>query len=435
MAEDKDKNKKPKSKAWVIEQAQREVDTAQEAFDRAAPGVMKNRAKTELDRAKERLAELRQTGRRARKATTAVEEAQAAVDAAAKTADPKDDEAAQKQLRDAQRKAERTGEARDTARAEARQVFLSALGPQIAEAIREFPQLRDFFRQAIAEGWNADKQRLELNNSENPWYDWWQKRGSYWQAGFERQFRGSATKQEWVEDLDKAREIIDAAAKKAGVVLTEQERQNLSRRYWYSEWQADPAALESWMQQRRRKKEEQGTNVIDGEEPTVPVPVDRNSKIRELAALAEAYGLEYDANTLGVWADKILDPKVNTDGIEDDLFLEQLVTDAQGRYAPFADRISAGLNMRQIAGGYINEMSRLLEIPVGDIRLTPSQMNPLLLKALTDVDKETGEPKRTPLWEFAKQIRQSDDWQVTDNARDTYMSAASKFARALGLAG
>jgi len=431
MAEDK----KKKSPAWVIEQAQREVEVAQERVDNATSTVTKRQAQSDLDEAKSRLAELKRTSRRARKATGAVEEAQAAVDAAAKTADPKDDEAAQKQLRDAQRKAERTGEAKTEARNEAREVFYAAMGPQIAEAIRQFPQLRDFFRQAIAEQWNAAKMERELSDPSNPWSEWWKAKSPYWKQGYAAQFGANVTPGDWKTKIDRSLEIIDAAAKKAGVVLTEQERQNLSRRYWYSEWQADPAALESWMQQRRRKKEEQGTNVIDGEEPTVPVPVDRNSKIRELAALAEAYGLEYDANTLGVWADKILDPKVNTDGIEDDLFLEQLVTDAQGRYAPFADRISAGLNMRQIAGGYINEMSRLLEIPVGDIRLTPSQMNPLLLKALTDVDKETGEPKRTPLWEFAKQIRQSDDWQVTDNARDTYMSAASKFARALGLAG
>jgi hypothetical protein len=429
MAEDK----KKRSPAWVIEQAQREVEAAQERLDNATSTVTKRQAKSDLDEAKARLAELRRTSRRARKATGAVEEAQAAVDAAAETPGTADDEAAQAQLTAAQRRAERTGEARDTARTEAREAFYAAMGPQIAEAIKQFPQLRDFFRQAIAEQWNAAKMARELSDPDNPWSEWWNAKSPYWKQGYAAQFGANVTAGDWADNIRRSLEIIDAAARDAGVALTEQERQNLARRYWYSEWQDDPAALESWMQQRRRTKEEQGTNIVD--DGTAPVAVDRNSKIRELSALAELYGLEYDDATLGIWADKILDPKVNTDGIEDRLFIEQLVTDAQGRYAPFADRITADTNLRQIAGGYINEMSRLLEIPVGDIRLTPGQMSPLLYKALTDVDPETGKPKRTPLWEFSKQVRQSDEWQMTDNARDDYMSAASKFARALGLAG
>jgi len=431
MAEDKDN--KSKSRPWVIEQAQREVESAQAAVDRATPGVLKDRAERELKEAKQRLSLLRRTSRKDRQADARAKEAQDALDAAAKTPSKADDRRAQKQLEEAQAKAGKTEERKDKVRSESRDVFYSALGPQIAEAIKRFPELRDFFRQAVAEQWDEQKIRRELTKSDNPWSEWYGAKSPYWKAGFAAQFGPDATPGEWKAKLDTALKAIDVAAKDASVVLTEQERQNLARRWWYSEWRTDNDALVSWMQQRRRTKEEQGTNVID--DGRAPVPVDRNSKIRELAALAEAYGLEYGSDILGIWADKILDPKVNTNGIEDKLFLEQLVTDAQGRYAPFADRISADTNLRQIAGGYISEMSRLLEIPVGDIRLAPGQMNPLLLKALTDVDQETGQPKRTPLWEFSKQIRQSDDWQMTDNARDTYMSAASKFARALGLAG
>lgn len=434
MAEDKKDPKK--SPSWVIEQAQREVDDAQERLKNATSTVTKRQAKSDLDKAKARLAELRQTSRRARKATSAVESAQAAVDAAAKTPDKADDAAAEKQLRDATRRAERTGEARDTARSEAREVFYSAMGPQIAEAIKQFPQLRDFFRQAIAEQWNSAKMELELSNPENPWSDWWKAKSPYWKQGYAAQFGAGVTPGDWQTKIDQALEAIDVAAEDKGVVLTEQERQNLARRYWYSEWSTDNDALLSWMQQRRATKEEQGTNVVDGEETTDPLlPANRNTKIRELAALAEAYGMSYDDATLGMWADSILDPKKNVNGIQDTRFTEMLVQDARGRYAPFGDQITADMSLRQIAGGYISEMARLLELSPADIRLTPEGMNPMLYKALTDVDLETGQPKRTPLWEFSKQIRQSDDWQMTDNARDTYMSAASKFAKSLGLAG
>ena len=432
MAEEKKDPKK--SPSWVIEQAQREVKNAQDALDRAAPGVMKDRAKGELDEAKERLAELRRTSRRARKTSKAAEQAQAAVEAAARTPSTVDDEAAQRKLRDANRRAEAAGEAKTEARTEARDVFYSALGPQIAEAIRQFPQLRDFFRQAVAEQWDAQKIRRELIKPDNPWSEWYGAKSPYWKAGFAAQFGPDATPGEWDTKINQALEAIDAAAEDKGVVLTEQERQNLARRWWYSEWRTDNDALLSWMQQRRATKEQQGTNVTDGVADPL-LPANRNSKIRELAALAEAYGLSYDNDTLGMWADSILDPKKNVNRIQDTKFTELLVQDSRSRYAGFGDQISADMSLRQIAGGYISEMSRLLELSPGDIRLTPEGMNPLLQRALTDVDPETGKPRRIPLWEFSKQIRQSDDWQMTDNARDTYMSAASKFARALGLAG
>jgi hypothetical protein len=429
MAEEKkDRRKEP----WVVQQARQAVKTAEEKVESANTTATKKTAQDDLKKAKDRLESLLKSARRSRRATTSVSEAEKAVEAAKKTPGRADDRAAEKALSDAQRRAERTGEKKKESRESARDFFYSEMGPFIAEAVREFPQLRDFFRQAVAGGWDAAKQLRELNNPENAWFDWWQKRGSYWQAGFQRQYKAGVTKGQWDEDLKKSREIIVAAAKEAGVTLTEEQITSMSRRYWYSEWQADPDALSAFMQRRSRQQREGAP--VDGETDPL-LPVNRNTKIRELAALAEAYGLEYDEQTLGLWADKILNPKVNTNGIEDSRFIEQLVLDAKGRYAPFADQISADTSLRQLAGGYISEMIRLLELSPGDVRLTPGGMNPLLQRALTDVDPESGKPRRVPLWEFSKQIRQSDDWQMTDNARDRYMSAASKFSKALGLAG
>ena len=434
MAEER---KNPKNQAWVIEQAQREVEAAQERVKRATSRVTKNQAKDDLETAKARLAELMQANRRDRRAQSAVEQAQAAVDAAAETPGKADDRKAQERYDEATARAERTGENKRDTRNEAREAFYAAMGPQIAEAIKQFPELRDFFQQAIAGQWTADKMERELTNPDNPWAAWWGAKSEYWRAGYQAQFGPKVTAGVWKSRVDQALKAIDAAAADAGVVLTEQERQNLGRRWWYSEWRTDNDSLVSWMQQRRKTKDEQGTNVSDDPEATADplLPANRNTKIRELAALAEAYGLAYDDETLGMWADAILDPTKNTNGIQDTRFKELLVQDSQSRYAGFGDQISADVSLRQLAGGYISELSRLLEIPASDIRLTPGAMNPLLLKALTDVDTETGKPKRTPLWEFTKQIRQSDEWQMTDNARDSYMSAAAKFSRALGLAG
>lgn len=434
MAEER---KSPKKQAWVVEQAKREIEQAEQALKVAETAQDKQNAREDLREAKERLAGLQRTTRRDRRADASVDQAQAAVAAAEKTPGSADDRKAQARLDEAKAQAGRTEERKDAARGDARESFYAAMGPQIAEAIKQFPELREFFRKAIEGRWDAAKQQRELNDPDNPWHAFWKAKGEYWRAGFQAQFGPNVTAGVWNDRVNKALEAIDAAALEKGVVLTAQERQNLARRYWYSEWSSDNDALLSWMQERRATKEEQGTNVSDDPEAAVDplLPADRNTKIRELAALAESYGVSYDATTLGMWADQILDNKRNVNGIQLTRFKEKLVQDSQSRYAPFSDQISADVNLRQIAGGYISEMVRLLELNPADIRLTPEGMNPLLYKALTDVDPETGQPKRTAMWEFSKQIRQSDDWQVTDNARDTYMGAASKFARALGLAG
>ena len=434
MAEDR---KNPKKQAWVIEQAKREVEQAQQALKVAETPQAKQDARDDLKEAKERLANLQRTSRRDRRADSAVDQAQAAVDAAAETPGKVDDRKAQDRLNEAKERAERTEERKDAARSDARDSFYAALGPQIAEAIKQFPELREFFRRAIEGRWDANKQRQELNDPDNPWYSFWQAKGEYWRAGFQAQFGPDVTPGGWRDRIDKALECNNASAGEKGVVLTEQERQNLARRYWYSEWSSDNDALLSWMQQRRATKEEQGTNVSDDPEAEADplLPASRNAKIRELADLAESYGLFFDNETLGMWADAILDNKKNVNGIQDTRFTEFLVQESRSKYAGFGDQLDADTNLRQLAGGYISELSRLLELSPADIRLTPDKMDPLLLRALTDIDPETGKPRRIPLWEFSKNIRQDDRWQYTNNARDTYMSAGTKFAKALGLAG
>lgn len=433
--EDKTPKKGKKKEPWVVAQARRAVESAQTAIDNATNDVTKKAAEEDLKRAKERLQELLRTQRRAGRADRRVTDAQAAVDAAAETPGKADDRRAQERLEREQARAERTGEARDEAREGARDFFYSEMGPMIAEAITEFPQLREFFRRAIAEGWNAAKQDRELNNPENSWFKWWDSRGKYWRQGFARQYRSGATSGTWGDDIKEARNVVRAAARNAGVTLTSEQEDRLARRYWYSDWQSDPDALASWMQERARNQRENP----DGGDPDAVadplLPANRNTKIRELRDLAEAYGLEFDDKVLGDWADLILDPKKNTDGIEDTRFREFLVQEARSKYVTFGDQLDADTNLRQLAGGYVSELSRLLELDPAEIRFTPTGMDPLLQKALTNIDPETGKPSRIPLWEFTKQIRLDDRWQMTDNARDTYMGAASKFAQALGLAG
>lgn len=432
------KNAAEKSKGpWVVQQARRDLADAEEKVAQASSPTMRKQLQAEVREARKRLNQLTRTGKADREAQRDVREAQAAVEAAAKTPGQRDDRRAAKALSAAEAAAGAARGSRDSVRSQAEQEIYAAMGPFIAEAMAEFPQMRDYFRQAIAGGWDRDKQLRELNTPGRPWFDFWQERGTYWQSGFKEQFGPGVTKAAWEEKLADSRDQIVRAARNAGVELSEDDVNKMARQFWYSDWQARPERLVSHMQGLARAASTPAPGAGSGTGGTDPnlAPVDRNNKMRELEALAESYGIDIPEQSMNAWLDKILDPTLNTDDIEMKRFQEFLVQQSKSRYAAFADQISAETSLSQLAGGYMSEIARVLELDPNEVRLSPGKMDPLLQRALTNVDPATGKPAQVPLWQFAQQIRKDERWQYTNNARDTYMSAASRFARALGFAG
>lgn len=439
MAEEDKKPRSQRGEPWVIRQARDAVKSAEEAVKNPPIGVSKEQARQELKAAQDRLRSLLRSTRRDTQTDRRLAEAQAAVDAAVATPGTADDEQAQARVEQLTGRAEQTEERKRESRQQATDYFYSEMGPLIAEAVKEFPQLRAFFQQALAGKWNAEKQDRELRNPEQPWYDWWQKRGTYWQQGFARQFRAS-TAQAWQDELTKAKRIIESVAKDEGVLLSPEQLNQLARRYYYSEWQENPDALVSWMQQRAKDPNQQlvgtGSGTGTGTGTSTPLtPAGRQAKINELRDLAEAYGLSFDAGFYEEWARKILDPMVNTNKSEDAKFLQYLVNESRSKYGAYADQLDENTNLRQLSGSYMQSLSRLLEVNPGDLSLDESKMDPLLRRALTNINRETGKPERIPLWEFEQMVRKDDRWQLTDNARATYMDAGTNFLRAFGFVG
>jgi hypothetical protein len=312
--------------------------------------------------------------------------------------------------------------------------------------------LRDFFQQAIAGRWDAKKIQLELNTPDRPWSEWWRAKSEEWRTGFDLQFGPNSTPGTWDSKLKEARIAVQKAATVAGVNLSSADVDKFARRYWYTDWYKNPESLTVFMQRsakRQRDAESSGPNEREPRGDKTP-PVDepgrgedgidlryanRDKLIDQLSQIAESYGVSLRQARLEGWADRIMNPRRNVDGIEMTRFRELIVQRSRNRYGAFADQITSDMSLADLTQDYVDELVSMLELNEADIRLTPRGMDPLLMQALTNVDKDSGKPARVPLWEFRKQIRADDRWQFTDNARDTYMSAASKFARALGLAG
>lgn len=80
-------------------------------------------------------------------------------------------------------------------------------------------------------------------------------------------------------------------------------------------------------------------------------------------------------------------------------------------YPAWADEIKQGQNVEDLAAPYIDEMSRILEIPTGEIELN----DPTLQKAIQGADAN-GKPSYTPLWAFKAELRKDPRWQYTTDA-------------------
>lgn len=111
-----------------------------------------------------------------------------------------------------------------------------------------------------------------------------------------------------------------------------------------------------------------------------------------------------------------------------DYYVNILKDNAKSQYAAVADKIDAGLTVRQIANPYIQQMSSILELNPSEIDMT----DPYISKAMTSLD-EKNNPAMTPLWKFQQDLRQDPRWQKTQNAKDAYSSMARKVLTDMGL--
>lgn len=306
-------------------------------------------------------------------------------------------------------------------RREARQEYMEDYynelgGPWIAELVSRDPELRRLFQKAIRTD-DLDGFMDDLYQS-----DWWNdpKKSGTWKNAFRLEFAKDKTA--WNDRLDDVKRIIEKEADRIyNIVIPSDILDQIARRFIYQGWdENDNEGLKTWLAKQFGKQEAGDTELTPGGELL--------DTERALSDAVRSYGVVRDQDWISKTARDVLNP--DSDFTLDDAWNE-LIADAESLFPVFAGRLSKDRSVRDLAAGYLSQMANMLEIR--DPNLVELS-DPLLQRALTNLN-ENSEPTLMPLWEFSKQIRSSDRWQMTDNARDTYMSAASKFAKALGLAG
>lgn len=103
--------------------------------------------------------------------------------------------------------------------------------------------------------------------------------------------------------------------------------------------------------------------------------------------------------------------------------------DAISAYPAYADQLNKGISLDSLASAYKSTMASVLELDPDTI----SYSNPILAKALQSTDAQN-KPSVTPLWQFERQLKQTKQWEYTDNARTTMDSMSLRVLKDMGLA-
>lgn len=114
---------------------------------------------------------------------------------------------------------------------------------------------------------------------------------------------------------------------------------------------------------------------------------------------------------------------------EDPVGFQAYVKDmAKGAFPAFADKIDAGMNVKDIASPYINQMANTLELNEQEIDL----FDPTVRKTLQHQDA-AGQHVSKPLWQFEQELRKDPRWMETKGARKDIMGKAESVLKDFGL--
>lgn len=362
-------------------------------------------------RAAERLKVAKQNRRDLRQANQGVREARRARATARETAGRADDRRARNQAQNA-RENRRAVRARVRNPREQMPDVLSdrVIAQEYGYAwrtIKANPELLTLFRRATnaSEGvWAKERFIAELQNTE-----WYTDNNEWYRRAFEQETAGGA---DWEEQMQTARDAVQRAASAMGAPVPEDQLDDLARDYLYNGWydKSREGMFQSYM------TETFGLDTGAGEAGNLA------DKYREIA---QANGMQYSDGWYESAARSIAMGLSTPEDWE-----RQIRQDAASSFPVYREQIEAGMNVADLASGYINTMAQTLEVDPSTINLRDTHIR----AALGGVD-EQGNPKAMGMWDFEKSLRNDPRWGYTKNARSEGSQYVSSLLKNFGIIG
>jgi hypothetical protein len=143
-----------------------------------------------------------------------------------------------------------------------------------------------------------------------------------------------------------------------------------------------------------------------------------------LKTYANSFGMKYNPSQYDKWTRDVFTGMMTIDDLK-----SQVRIDAASSYPVYAEQISKGVSLDSLSSAYKNSIANILEVDADSVTWD----NPYLRKALQSIGPD-GKPYVKPLWQFEKELRNTTEWQYTNNARDTMDTLSLKVLKDWGLA-
>ena len=287
-------------------------------------------------------------------------------------------------------------------RAELEASYKSAVG-----IIYAVPELQQLFEDALNSEWTAASVKAAVQSS-----DWYMANNEYFRTAWAKASIGGA---DWTATQETARLAVQAAATAKGRTLTAAELEANTQRYIYEGWG------EVGRQQLLNDALAVGlTTGTDGF--MAGAAGDLQQTLKDVAnrnglPLSQGY---YES------AAKSVASGLTT---END-WIRDLRAQAASLWPSYADKINAGVDVGDLASGYVNTMANTLEINASEISLN----DPSIREALSSFD-DKGNPLPMGLWDFQNKLRSDPRWMNTKQATDSISETANTVLEMFGLRG
>lgn len=269
------------------------------------------------------------------------------------------------------------------------------------------PELREKFKTAYKENWTPEKFEAEVRKT-----NWYKNNDQYAREAYIAYKTGGADAIAYQKNAEIA---VQGAATAVGVRLTPKQLSQLATRYNNEGW-GKPGREQLLLTAL--------SNEITPDEEGNLYGNSGNLQ-DDLRDIAEANGLRYSPEFYLSAARSVA---ANLSTPED--WQRDIRRQAASLYPSLADKINAGVSVKDIASSYINLMAQTFEVDPDQIPLT----DPFIREALGGVD-DKGNPGVMGMWEFQQKLRNDPRWMQTKQATDEMSNAAHSVLKAFGIMG
>jgi hypothetical protein len=268
-----------------------------------------------------------------------------------------------------------------------------------ANVINSDPELLQIFTQAADEDWQSPKLEAEIKSS-----NWFKNNNEYHRAAWVAEKKGGA-------DWEAIKEQALLAIKKAQVAAgSNVDPSMLVKRYIYEGW--DKPGREQLLKSAL-------TSGLDSKKGWT------STFEQNLQNASYKAGVTYSPE----WY--LSAAKSVNDGLSSpDTWLNDIQEKSSGLYPAYADKIRAGVSVRDIASPYINQMADILEMSPENI----SMNDPYIKQALGSMSPD-GTPQVMSLWDFQQKIKKDPRWMETTNAGNDMSKVANDILQKFGMVG